>query len=80
MIIRKKVKGHIEHNDGEYAEIQTVGIIGYEKDLLLGTIQVHRGDTDHSCAEFQDKLRIGSWVNICTSIEVICQTPACFFN
>jgi hypothetical protein len=45
-ISRKRVHGEVEHNDGEFAEIQTVGIEGIEKDLLLETIQVHRCDTD----------------------------------
>ena len=47
-ISRKRVHGEVEHNDGEFAEIQTVGIEGIEKDLLLETIQVHRCDTDDS--------------------------------
>jgi hypothetical protein len=34
-------------DDGELAEIQTVGIEGIEKNLLLETIQMHRGDTGY---------------------------------
>jgi hypothetical protein len=43
IVFREQVHGEVEFNDGEFAEIQTVGIEGIEKDLLLQTIQVHRG-------------------------------------
>ena len=42
MVIRKKVKGVVEFNDGDFAEVQTVGIEGIEKNLLLWKIQLHR--------------------------------------
>jgi hypothetical protein len=70
LISRKPVHGEVEFNDGEFAEIQTVGIEGIEKDLLLQTIQVHRGDTGYSCEQFQHELPVGSWLTICTTIEV----------
>jgi len=70
IIFRKQVHGEVEFNDGEFAEIQTVGIEGIEKDLLLQTIQVHRGDTGYSCEQFQRKVPVGSWLKICTTIEV----------
>jgi hypothetical protein len=35
-------------DDGELAEIQTVGIEGIEKNLLLKAIRMHRGDTSYS--------------------------------
>ena len=57
-------------DDGELAEIQTVGIEGIEKNLLLKTIQTHRGDTSYSCKQFQDKLPVGTRLDICTTIEV----------
>jgi hypothetical protein len=58
------------HDDGELAEIQTVGIEGIEKNLLLETIQMHWGDTSYSCEQFQDKLPVGTRLDICTTIEV----------
>jgi hypothetical protein len=70
IISQKRVHGEVEYNDGEFAEIQTVGIDGGEKDLLLETIQVHREDTTYSPEQFQDKLPVGSWLDICTTIEV----------
>jgi len=70
IVFRKRVQGEVEFNDGEFAEIQTVGIEGIEKDLLLQTIQVHRGDTGYSCEQFQRKVPVGSWLKICTTIEV----------
>jgi hypothetical protein len=70
IVFRKRVQGEVEFNDGEFAEIQTVGIEGIEKDLLLQTIQVHRGDTAYSCEQFERKVPVGSWLTICTTIEV----------
>ena len=70
LISRKPVHGEVEFNDGEFAEIQTVGIEGTEKDLLLQTIQLHRGNTGYSCEQFQQELPVGSWLTICTTIEV----------
>jgi hypothetical protein len=70
IVSQKRVRGEVEYNDGEFAEIQTVGIEASEKDLLLETIQVHREDTNFSCEQLQDKLPLASWVNICTTIEV----------
>ena len=32
MAIRKKVEGRVDYNDGEFAEVQTVGIEGIEQD------------------------------------------------
>jgi hypothetical protein len=69
-VSRKRVRGDVEHNDGEFAEIQTLGIEGIEKDLLLKTIQVHRCDTDYSREQFRDRYPVGSWLDVCTTIEV----------
>ncbi len=70
LIFRKRVQGEIEYNDGEFAEIQTVGIDGIERNLLLATIQVHRDDTSHTCEQFQQELPVGSRLDVCTTIEV----------
>jgi hypothetical protein len=70
IVSRKRVHGEVEYNDGEYAEVQTVGIEEGEKNLLLEIIQVHREDTSYSCEQFQDKLPVGLWLDICTTIEV----------
>jgi hypothetical protein len=74
IVSQKRVHGEVELNDGEFAEIQTVGIEGIEKDLLLETIQIHRGDTSYSCEQFQDKFPAGSWLDICTTTEVTSKT------
>jgi|HubBroStandDraft_4_1064222.scaffolds.fasta_scaffold11265_2 hypothetical protein len=39
MVINKKVKGEIDYDDGEFAEIHNSGIEGIEEDLLLETFQ-----------------------------------------
>ena len=34
MVVSKKVEGEVEYNDGDFAEVQTFGIEGIEKNLL----------------------------------------------
>jgi hypothetical protein len=70
MVIRKKVKGVVEFNDGDFAEVQTVGIEGIEKNLLLWKIQLHRENTNDSRPEFQHRFPVKTWVNIWTTVEV----------
>ena len=70
MVISKKVKGEIDYNDGEFAEVQTCGIEGIEKDLLLGTIQIHREDTSDTPEEFQHRFPVGMWLDIVTTTEI----------
>lgn len=70
MIITKKVKGEIDHNDGEFAEVQTFGIEGIEKDLLLGTTQIHREDTSDTPEEFERRFPVGMWLDISTIIDI----------
>lgn len=45
IIVSTRTEGEVQYNDGEFAEIQTNGIDGIEKDLLLDTIQIDRDDT-----------------------------------
>jgi hypothetical protein len=71
--IRKTVEGKVKFNDGQFAEVQTVGIEGIEKDLLLDTIQFHRGDTCDSPEEFQQRFAAGMWLDISTTTEVTVQ-------
>jgi hypothetical protein len=73
MTVRKKVEGEVEYNDGEFAEIQTNGIEGIEKDLLLDTIQLHREDSNYTKKEFQQRFRVGSWLDILTTTEIAVQ-------
>ena len=69
MIVTKRVEGEIEFNDGEFAVVQTYGIDGIEKHILLETIQVHRGDTDDTTHEFQQRLPVGTVLKILTTTE-----------
>jgi hypothetical protein len=66
----KKVKGVVELNDGDFAEVQTVGIEGIEKNLLLWKIQLHRENTNDSRPEFQRRFPVDTWVDIWLTIEV----------
>jgi hypothetical protein len=70
MITSKRVEGLVEYNDGEFAEIQTVGIEGIEEDLLLETIQIHREDTQNTPKEFQQRFPVGMRLKILTTTEV----------
>ena len=69
MIVTKRVEGEVEFNDGEFAEIQTYGIEGIEKDLLLKTVQIHREDTEDTSDEFQRRLPVGTLLEIITTTE-----------
>jgi hypothetical protein len=70
VIVTKRLEGEVEFNDGEFAEIQTYGIEGIEKDLLLKTVQVHREDTDDTSDEFQRRLPVGTVLEIATTTEI----------
>jgi len=70
MLTTKRVEGRVEYNDGEFAEIQTIGIEGIEKDLWLDTIQIHRDDTDNTPEEFQRKFPLGIRLKVLTTTQV----------
>jgi hypothetical protein len=73
LVVRKRVAGRIEYNDGDFAEVQTVGIEGIEEDLLLETIQIHREDTNDTPDEFQRRFPVGMWLDILTATEITAQ-------
>jgi hypothetical protein len=73
MVVRKKVEGRVDFNDGEFAEVQTVGIEGIELNLLLETIQIHREDTNDTPDEFQRRFPVGMWLDILTTTEITAQ-------
>ena len=75
MIVTKRVEGEVEFNDGEFAEVQTYGIEGIEKDLLLQTVQIHREDTDNTCDEFQNRFSVGTVLEITTTTEFTIKEP-----
>jgi hypothetical protein len=68
--VRKSVEGEIQYNDGEFADVQTNGIEGIENDLILGTIQIHREDTDDTKSEFEHRFPVGMWLEIVTTTEI----------
>jgi hypothetical protein len=70
MLTSKQVEGQVEYNDGEFAEIQTIGIEGIEKSLLLETIQIHRGDTQDTPEEFRHRFPVGVRLAVLTTTEV----------
>ena len=70
MIVRKQVEGAVQYNNGEFAEVDTIGIEGLEKDLLLETIQVHRCDTEDTSEEFQRRFPVDVRLDILTITEI----------
>jgi len=70
MIVHKKVQGEVEYNDGQFAEVQTAGMEGIEKNLLLDTIQIHRSDTNDSPEDFQKRFPVGMLLDILTITEI----------
>jgi len=75
MIIRKRTEGKILYNDGEFAEVQLVGIEGNDDDLLLETTQIHRCDTDDLPQEFQRRFPVGRWLDVLTTTEISFHPP-----
>jgi hypothetical protein len=70
IIIRKRVEGEIKYNDGEFADVQTNGIEGHEKNMLLDTIQIYRHDTSESSDEFRQRFLVGMWLDIVLTTEI----------
>jgi hypothetical protein len=70
MVIVKRSLGQVSYNDGDFTEVQLVGIGGVEEDLLLGMIQIHRCDTENSRDESQRSLPVGRWLEILTTNEI----------
>ena len=70
MLTRKRVEGQVEYNDGQFAEVQTVGIEGIEKDLWLDTVQIHRVDTENTPEEFQRRFPVGMKLGVLTTTEI----------
>jgi hypothetical protein len=68
IVVRKRVKGRVDYNDGEFADVQTVGIEGVEKDLWLETIQIYCEDTNETSDEFQRRFPVGRWLDILPSL------------
>jgi hypothetical protein len=70
MVVRKRVEGEVQYNDGDFAEVMTNGIKGIEKNLLLETIQIHCRDTENTPEEFQHRFPVGMWLDILTITEI----------
>ncbi len=70
MVVRKKVEGEVQFNDGEFAEVQTIGIEAIEKDLLLDTIQIQCSDFQNTPDEFQRRFPVGMRLGILTTTEI----------
>ena len=71
MIIRKQVAGQVGFNDGYFAEIQTVGTKGVEKDLLLDLFQISVEDTTDTVEEFQLRFPVGMWLDVTTTTVAV---------
>ena len=76
IIVSKRTEGEVQHNGGEFAEIQTNGIDGIEKDLLLDTIQIDRDDIGDTPEVFKRKLEVGMWLDISTQTVLTSPTTS----
>ncbi len=70
MVTTKTVLGEVQYNDGEFAEVETYGVDGIETGLILETIQIHRSDTNDGTKKFQRKFRVGTLLDITTTVEI----------
>ncbi len=70
MVIRKRVEGEVQYNDGEFAEILTIGLEGNEEGLLLETFQIHQSDTENTPEEFRQRFPVGTTLSILTITEI----------
>lgn len=61
LIIRKVLEGRIVNNDRYVAEIETFGTEGFEKQLRLNTLQIHREDTNDTVEGFRRRFPVGTW-------------------
>jgi hypothetical protein len=62
--------GQVTYNDGQFAEVQLIGMEGLESGLLLETIQLHREETDKSTADFLRELPCGTRLHVSITTEV----------
>jgi hypothetical protein len=70
VVTTKTVLGEVQYNDGEFAEVETQGVDGIETGLILETIQVRRSDTNDGAMEFKRKFRVGTLLDVTTTVEV----------
>jgi len=76
-MVVKRVAGVVEHKDGEFSRVQTVGIEGPEKDLFLEEVWFHREHTEDTPEEFQRRLPVGMWLDITTTTEITLRPVTC---
>ena len=70
MVVSKKLQGEVDYNDGEFAEVKTIGIEGIEEGLWLGTMQIHRPNTEDTSEEFQQRYPVGMLLQIVMTTEI----------
>jgi hypothetical protein len=68
--INKKLRGPVEYNDGAFAEVQTLGVEGIEKNLLLATIQINRCEVGDAPEEFRHNFQVGMWLEVSATTEI----------
>jgi hypothetical protein len=70
MFISKRVEGRVEYNNGEFAEVATIGVEGIEKGLWLDSIQISSCDTEETAEQFRDRFPVGARLCIQTTTEI----------
>jgi hypothetical protein len=75
-VIHKHARGLIRFNDGYFAVVETFGVEGIEKDLLLKEIQLDVDDTEMSVDEFKEAFPVGMDLSIQTTTAVTRLEPS----
>ena len=70
MFTSKRVEGQVEYNNGELAEVVTIGVEGIEKGLWLDTIWISSSDTSDTAEQFRDRFPVGASLCIQTITEI----------
>jgi hypothetical protein len=70
MVIKKNVLGQVLYNAGWFADIGTIGLEGMDTGLMLDEIQISCYDTNDEEEEFQQKFRVGTLLDITTTVEI----------
>ena len=64
------MEGQVEYNNGEFAEVVTIGVEGIEKGLWSDSIQISSCDTKETAEQFRDRFPVGARLRILTITEI----------
>ena len=70
MTVTRRFQGEADYNDGKFAEVKTIGIEGLEEGLWLGTMQIHRAQTECTADEFRERYPVGMLMQVVMTTEI----------